>query len=1173
MSIAALESIEPFPNILAERLGRITTSGNGRLRKTHVSGVSSPFTLASLFCHHSLSTINATVNLLLFPSQKELRLFQDWVQFFEPSLPLYVLPSTDVSPYSGLMPNNLSAQLRAGWLTNAQVQSRGFFLCDTRSFLQKTLPPDIITDNLIEIRSPQDLPHNFQRLLSRLGYQSTPIVEDLGSYFFRGGIFDIFPCNSTVPYRLELFGDSIELIRRFNPKSQRSMESVDSFYIGPAKEALLLEDEKQAATDRIRSLCTELLIEPSLFEEQLRSITLGNSFLGEEFFLPLFFPTTSEILDHFTTKPNVWLYDPMEISRQYDTIWAELKSEHRSPADGVLPIPPDRLFSAQEPLTTLSSIPTISVAQLDVTDAGSEEGLSREVHSTYVVKHLSLSEKGGARQKTLSRIQDFVSSGYHIFITYSTDNQKMRLKTQLASAAWEVVSEDAGLRSWSSWLQPTSQPFLRLIFGHIPESLSLSEERIILLSGDELLGRQSIVKTSDREQFNQKASALVFGDLKVGELVVHTDHGVGLYTGLKMMDIGGAQSEFIEISYKDGDKLFIPVYRVHQIQKYSGPQSQRLLDKLGSNLWQNTKVKVRAKLRDIAAELLSLYVERSHKTRPPFSPLDRTFQDFENEFPFEETIDQQKAIDSVLTDMVSDKPMDRLICGDVGFGKTEVAIRAAFKAVQDGKQVALLAPTTVLTYQHFENFRKRFANHAVRVRALNRFVEKKDVSTTIAELKTGGVDIVIGTHRLLSKDIGFKDLGLLIIDEEQRFGVLHKEKIKKMKTTVDTLTLSATPIPRTLNMSLLGLRDLSLIATPPEDRLPTRTFICRFNAEAICKSIDDEVQRGGQVFFIHNRVQGIYGVCDELKVIAPHIRFAVAHGQMDEDALEEVVVDFYNHKIDVLVCTTIIESGIDIPRANTMFIDRANTLGLSQLYQLRGRVGRSKHRAYCYLLLPRTGHIDKEAQERLKIIQENTALGSGIRVAHYDLELRGSGNLLGDDQSGHANAVGYELYLELFEDALRVARGEPEKVQIEPEINVRIPAFIPDKYIADIRTRLSYYKTLSQVVSADEIDRVEEELRDLFGPLPPETVNLLGLMLLRLTCKSLSVRDISSGAKSISLAFTEHTTISPQKVVALTLQENKKYSLTPDSRLKIRMNEMTWPRIYEELEFLQKLMP
>jgi transcription-repair coupling factor (superfamily II helicase) len=572
------------------------------------------------------------------------------------------------------------------------------------------------------------------------------------------------------------------------------------------------------------------------------------------------------------------------------------------------------------------------------------------------------------------------------------------------------------------------------------------------------------------------------------------------------MDVGGASSEFIKLSYKDGDRLFIPIYRIGQIHKYSGPSSTHQLDKLGGHQWKNVKTKVGKRLKDIAAELLALYAKRSQLTRPAFPHKDDDYVAFENSFAFEETIDQENAIDSVMSDMESEHPMDRLVCGDVGFGKTEVAMRSAFKAVQGKKQVAILAPTTVLSFQHFENFKKRFKGWPINIQALNRFLSRQQVKEVIQGLKDGTVDVVIGTHRLLSKDVEFQNLGLLIIDEEQKFGVTHKEKIRKMKTSIDTLAMSATPIPRTLNMSLMNIRDLSLINTAPIDRLPTRTFVCKPSEETIRKAVYAEIERGGQVFFIHNRVQSIHGVADELRQMLPNVRIRVAHGQMDEHELEKVMLAFLHHEIDLLICTTIIESGIDIPRANTMFIDKANTFGLSQLYQLRGRVGRSKTRAYCYLLLPKSGNIDPQAQERLKIIQENTALGSGIRIAQYDLELRGSGNILGEDQSGHINAVGYEMYTELLDEAIRTAKGEAIEEKVDPEINVKIPAFIPDNYIKDIRTRLSYYKVLSQISSHDEIDQVEDELRDQFGKLPEPAVNLIGLMLIRLMCKKLGIR-------------------------------------------------------------------
>ena len=638
------------------------------------------------------------------------------------------------------------------------------------------------------------------------------------------------------------------------------------------------------------------------------------------------------------------------------------------------------------------------------------------------------------------------------------------------------------------------------------------------------------------------------------------------------MSINGIDSEFITLSYKEGDKLYLPIYRINQIQKYSGPAGERLIDKLGGTQWTKVKSRVRNALRDVANDLLELYAKRAQIHREPFPSNDGEFLQFEAAFPYDETDDQIKSINDIVADMTSDKPMDRLVCGDVGFGKTEVAMRAAFKAIEGRKQVAVLAPTTVLSFQHLETFTKRFKGWPVTIRALNRFVPTAEARKTAVELKEGKVDFVIGTHRLLSKDIQFKDLGLMIIDEEQRFGVTHKEKIKRFKTNVDTLTLSATPIPRTLNMSLVGMRDLSIINTPPVDRLPTRTFVTKFDAETIGKAITSEIQRGGQVFFLHNRVQSIQGVVDELRQIVPNARIRFGHGQMDEHELEKVMVDFFNHSIDVLVCTTIIEAGIDNPRANTMFIDNAHQFGLSQLYQLRGRVGRSKDRAYCYLLIPANKRIEADAQERLKIIQENTELGSGIRIAPIMiLSFAARAISSAKTQSGQIDAVGYEMYLELLEEAIKESKGEEVYEQIEPDINVRIAALIPDNYIPDIRIRLSYYKALARISSPEDIERIEEELADQFGKLPDQVLNLMGLMLIRHHCKKLGIRDLSSGPKNIALAFTDRTPLPPQRVVQLAQQDPKRYSLTPDMRLNIRMGNLSWPNIYDELLSLEKL--
>ena len=501
-------------------------------------------------------------------------------------------------------------------------------------------------------------------------------------------------------------------------------------------------------------------------------------------------------------------------------------------------------------------------------------------------------------------------------------------------------------------------------------------------------------------------------------------------------------------------------------------------------------------------------------------------------------------------------------------------MRAAFFAIQNQKQVAVLAPTTVLTFQHLETFKKRFHGWPIRIEAINRFVSAKEAKKILVEVAEGKVDILIGTHRILSKDVNFKDLGLLIVDEEQKFGVAHKERVKKVKTSVDTLTLSATPIPRTLNMSLVGIRDLSLINTAPVDRLPTRTFICKFEGETLKKAIEAEIARGGQIYFVHNRVQSIYGVADEIRQLVPKARIKVAHGQMPEHELETTMLGFFHHEVDLLICTAIVESGMDVPTANTIFIDQAHMFGVSQLYQLRGRVGRAKQRAYCYLILPRDKKIDSHAQERLKIIQENTALGSGLKIAQYDLELRGSGNILGESQSGHIESVGYELYMDLLAQALAEAKGQPiDDFELDPEVNLKIPALIPDSYIPDIRLRLSYYKALADIRSEDDLNQIESELRDQYGEIPEPTVNLMGLMLIRKQCKELGVRDISAGLKSISLIFTEKTKLKTETIVSLATRENKKYSVTPDHRLNVRLNTITWSAVFEELNYLLKLQP
>lgn len=1148
--------------------------------KIQVLGSSSELPLSFFLSQTYSKQINNLPHLVITDSHYSAEQVREIIRFFDPLKKCHLFNHFDVSPFSGLYPNARTIGDRLQFLYGAQCAKPGeIFITSIQALCQKTLPFKELKDRTYLWSPGTELPENMAAFLNELGYQSAPMVEDQGQYALRGGIVDIFSPAMERPIRIELFGDQIESLRFFSPQDQRSQEETAVAAIIPAKEVLFQDDHHESVLRRIRTTLEGRAIDRGESEEVLRSLVLKNYFPGIEFLVPYFYEKLESALDHFNSALNVWVLDPVEISRTSDEFFSEMKSEFTSANSAVIRPHFNDLFVSFDELTFPEGSRQIYFSTLEYleTESSNEVRLDYRVTSLVDFSNVSLSFAPGSEawiQAAKQKLTRWKEDGYKIFVGLKNQSQLDRLANLIERLDLTPSKCESQTYLWDTWIQDqeSSPSIIHIIPRYLPECLRLEEEQIIFLREEDFFGRkQRVAETSGAEDFQKQAKRLSFGDLKPGDLVVHVKHGVGQYEGLKIMPINGIDSEFIQVGYKDKDKLYLPVYRVGQLQKYSGATQTTVLDKLGGQGWEKTKSKVKNQLRDIAHDLLALYAKRAELHRPSFVFNESEYELFENGFAYEETDDQLRAIRDIKKDLSGERPMDRLICGDVGFGKTEVAMRAAFFAVQNRKQVAVLAPTTVLTFQHLETFKKRFQGWPVEIRALNRFVSTAEAKKTLKACSEGKVDILIGTHRLLSKDVTFKDLGLLIVDEEQKFGVTHKEKIKKMRTSVDTLTLSATPIPRTLNMSLVGARDLSLINTAPIDRLPTRTFVCKFDEETIRKAVTAEIGRGGQVYFIHNRIQSIYGLADEIRAIVPTARIRIAHGQMTEDELEKTMLAFFHHEIDILVCTAIVESGMDIPRANTMFIDSAQMFGLSQLYQLRGRVGRSKARAYCYLMMPRGKKLEKDAQERLKIIQENSALGSGIKIAQYDLELRGSGNILGEDQSGHVNAVGYELYMDLLQEALAEAKGEDvDDIELDPEINLRIPAMIPDSYISDIRIRLSYYKALADIQSNEELDRIEEELRDQFGDIPEATLNLMGLMLIRKLCKELGVRDISAGLKSISLIFTEKTLLKPETAIQLAMRENKKYSLTPDNRLNVRMNVITWAKVHEELEYLLK---
>lgn len=1102
------------------------------------------------------------------------------LNFFSPETQVCPLPGFDVGIYSGLYPNRRAVAQRLQWLWRAQNAKPGeIFVATVESLIQRTLPFQALADRAFRLSKNDVLPDGLAEKLESMGYFAAPIVEDVGTYALRGGIVDIFSPAHDQPVRLELFGDIVESAKFFDPENQRSLEDCPVLEVIPAHEIMFTDDNRQSAAGRFKASYQGRKVDREEAQALLQQLVQGQYFHGIEFLNSYFYAKTELPLDHFSGPLNVWRLDPFELERKYDDLLSEAKKDFETSEPQIVRPEFQEVYAGLDDLQFPDESHVITLTKVRVGDEPAE-GLPILPFSTSDLKEVAAASRQLAGKAT--ELADFLNAKiiewknlhHAVYLAVNTQAQAQRLKLILERAEIESVLVEENEFLWDRWSeeQRLNPKLIHIIERQVSESLRIPEENFILLREEDIFGnKRSRAEYKSSGTLEQRAHALNFGDLKPGDLIVHKLHGIGVYEGLKVMPIQGIDAEFIQLKYKDNDRLYLPVYRVHLIQKYSGPSAATVVDKLGGPGWEKTKSKVRSHLRDVAAELLDIYARRSVAERPPFSRPGDAFMSFESTFPYRETDDQLRAIHDVLSDMQKVHPMDRLVCGDVGFGKTEVAMRAAFQCVNDKRQVAVIAPTTVLTFQHLETFKKRFADWPVTVRSLNRFVSKKDSAETIKGLKEGTVDIVIGTHRLLSQDVQFKNLGLLIIDEEQRFGVKHKERLRKLKTSLDTLAMSATPIPRTLNLSLVGIRDLSLINTAPVDRLATRTFVTKFDDDTIRKAIMSEVGRGGQVYFIHNRVQSIYELSDRLKKIVPEVKFRVAHGQMEEGELEKAMVEFFHHEIDMLVCTTIVESGMDVTSANTMFIDNAQQLGLSQLYQLRGRVGRSKERAYCYLLIPNR-RLEKDAQERLRIIQENTALGSGIRIAQYDLELRGTGDILGEEQAGHVNAVGYEMYLELLEEAVRTAKGEDlAPTEVEPEINVRIPALIPDSYISDLRVRLAYYKSLSEIESPDDIDRIEDELRDQFGKLPDQVLNLMGLMLIRKVCKDLSVRDLSGGESAITLAFTDKTPLPPKIVIELASRPNKKYSITPDNRLRVRINEITWPRIHEELLYLKSL--
>jgi transcription-repair coupling factor (superfamily II helicase) len=989
------------------------------------------------------------------------------------------------------------------------------------------------------------------------GYARMPLVEERGELAVRGGIVDLFPPHRRRPVRIELLGDEVESIREFDAASQRSQEKLAHLAAPPPRELLLDRGFLIARGEQIRARAEAEGAAPREIDALLDALLRGHLPPGAEALAPWLVPAEpaglETLFDWLPPDALVAMEEPEACRERLARFADEAAHGHAVAREAGRPVaPPAELLLAPDAVwSALAGLRFVSLERLDVADdAGPPRLPLRTTGHDELRRELTRARASDAALLPLvTQLEGWGRERWRVVLAAPALSGAERLRQLLAEYGLDPkLVRDA--RPVSAWGRAGR---IEVRVADVSEGFALPGERFALITEEEVFGPRE--RRRHHLSIRETAAIEGLGQLQPGDPLVHHEHGIGIYRGLVALELRGAgpriEGEFLRLEYEGGDRLFVPVHRLNLVQRYVGAEGHApKLDKLGGQSWEKTRKQVKGSLRDMARELVSLHAARELAEGFAFSPRDRALEEFEAAFAFEETPDQHAAIEDVLADMQRGKPMDRLVCGDVGFGKTEVAIRAAFKAVSDGKQVALLVPTTVLCAQHEETFRKRFEGHAVRIESLSRFRTPREAKAVLEGLRSGAIDIVVGTHRLLQKNVEFRELGLLVVDEEHRFGVADKERIKRLRKTVDVLTLTATPIPRTLQLAFAGLRDLSVIHTPPVDRLAIRTQVARWSESLIREAVLREVRRGGQVFLVHNRVHSIGEVAEMLARVVPEVRVVVAHGQMGERELEARMLRFLHGEADVLLSTTIIESGLDVGRANTMLVDRADHFGLAQLYQLRGRIGRSSHRAYCYLMVRGAErHLTDDARKRLEAIQSFTELGSGFKLASLDLEIRGAGNLLGAEQSGNIAAVGFDTYMELLEETIEELRGQARETAVDPEIRLPVAAKLPEGYVPDVSQRLVLYKRLASAPDDTDVDRIRDELLDRFGPLPLETANLLGVIRLKIAARRLGVAAVDLAGDQIVLTAAETTRIDPRRLVNLLTHPTAGIRVAPNHRI------------------------
>jgi transcription-repair coupling factor (superfamily II helicase) len=1075
---------------------------------------------------------------------------------------IVTLPTRDVLPFQNLSPHPEIQEERAAALWKIASGAVSIVIAPIAATTIRLASTEYYIDLARTIRRGETI--DTEPLLEHLntvGYASTDVVEMPGQYALRGGILDVYSPEADRPVRVEFFGDEVESIRKFDPATQRSSSPVDEALLLPLTETPVREDLLGAIHVRLSG--KRITGNEEVIEQAVRSSGV-TVFPGWEFYAPV--ARASRSLFDLLPNAAVLADEPETLKQELDRTWTRIEEAHERSQIGNLVRPTDLYFPPEQWWEMLSALPGADLEHLGITRPGQAESVQFPSQPA--------PRFHGSVPAMLEEVQKLIAENKNVVFAAPNTGEVERLADIFTeyNVSYRLGSRTRGGESYADETAYFSSDVLTttLVKGYLPDGVIFPDANLAIFGARDLFDESELVASRPQRK-KSKVSAFLsdFRDLQVGDYVVHVEHGIAQYQGLKELNQGDGPAEFMLLEFAEAARLYVPLTRLDLIQKYRSSEGAKPpLSHLGTQAWAKTKARVRKAMQDMADELLKLYAQRQMAQGHAFPGDTEWMKEFEDAFEFTETEDQAQAIVDVKNDMESGRPMDRLLCGDVGYGKTEVAMRAAFKAISDNKQVAVLAPTTVLAFQHYETFKQRFAAFPVTVEMISRFRSPKQQKEILQKAEAGKIDILIGTHRILSKDLKFSDLGLLIVDEEQRFGVRHKERLKQMRKQVDVLTMSATPIPRTLHMSLVGLRDMSVIETPPKDRMAIQTVVASWDDKLIQSAIEQELERGGQVYFVHNRVESIWEIAAKLQELVPRARILVGHGQMSEGELEKVMLKFMHHEADILVATTIIENGLDIPLCNTILINRAERLGLSELYQLRGRVGRSDRRAYAYLLLPSEIELTPVARRRLAALKEFSDLGAGFKIAALDLELRGAGNMLGGEQSGHIEAIGFELYTQMLDRAVRELKGEMPEEEVATQLNLGLNIRIPAEYIPEENQRLRMYKRVAGVERDAQLHDVRAELIDRYGEPPRAVRNLLEYAELKLVAVRVGVNAIERKREQVNIKFRQTATVDPERLARFVASQ-RGTQFTPDGTLKF-VQKATAPE--EVLSHLKTLL-